>query len=62
MSKQGIVLANRFSKECRTPPTRGKVRDIYDLGDKLLLVVTDRISAYDVIMNEGIPDKGKVLK
>ena len=42
-------------------PTRGKVRDIYDLGDKLLLVVTDRISAYDVIMNEGIPGKGEVL-
>lgn len=41
--------------------TRGKVRDIYDLGDTLLLVTTDRISAFDVIMNEGIPDKGFVL-
>ena len=40
---------------------RGKVRDIYDLGDKLLIVTTDRISAFDVIMNEGIPDKGYVL-
>jgi len=40
---------------------RGKVRDIYDLGDNLLLVATDRISAFDVIMNEGIPYKGKVL-
>src|SRR6266571_4077523 len=40
---------------------RGKVRDIYDLGDKLLIVTTDRISAFDVIMNEGIPDKGFVL-
>lgn len=41
--------------------TRGKVRDIYDLGETLLLVTTDRISAFDVIMNEPIPDKGLVL-
>src|SRR5260221_13423284 len=40
---------------------RGIVRDIYDLGDKLLIVVTDRISAFDVIMPNGIPDKGVVL-
>ena len=40
---------------------RGKVRDIYDLGDALLIVTTDRISAFDVIMNEGIPNKGYVL-
>jgi phosphoribosylaminoimidazole-succinocarboxamide synthase len=40
---------------------RGKVRDIYDLGDSLLIVTTDRISAFDVIMDEGIPDKGHVL-
>ena len=40
---------------------RGKVRDIYDLGDSLLMVTSDRISAFDVIMNEPIPDKGKVL-
>ncbi|MBI4417131.1 MAG: phosphoribosylaminoimidazolesuccinocarboxamide synthase, partial [Ignavibacteriales bacterium] len=40
---------------------RGKVRDIYDLGDSLLLVATDRISAYDVILPQGIPYKGKVL-
>lgn len=40
---------------------RGKVRDIYDLGDSLLLVATDRISAYDVIMPNGIPGKGRVL-
>ena len=42
-------------------PIRGKVRDIYDLGDKLLIVATDRISAFDVIMANGIPDKGAVL-
>ncbi len=40
---------------------RGKVRDIYDLGDRLLIVTTDRMSAFDVIMDEPIPDKGKVL-
>lgn len=39
----------------------GKVRDIYDLGDTLLLVATDRISAFDVVMPNGIPDKGRVL-
>ncbi len=42
-------------------PRRGKVRDIYDLGEHLLLVVTDRVSAFDVIMPNGIPGKGKVL-
>ena len=40
---------------------KGKVRNVYDLGDKLLIVVTDRISAFDVVFNEGIPNKGKVL-
>ncbi len=40
---------------------RGKVRDIYDLGDKLLLVATDRISAFDVVMPNPIPQKGKIL-
>ncbi len=41
--------------------TRGKVRDIYDLGEHLLIVTSDRISAFDVIMDQGIPNKGKVL-
>ena len=41
--------------------TRGKVRDTYDLGERLLIVATDRISAFDVILPTGIPDKGKVL-
>ncbi|HRP02549.1 MAG TPA: phosphoribosylaminoimidazolesuccinocarboxamide synthase [Candidatus Kapabacteria bacterium] len=40
---------------------RGKVRDVYNLGDKLLFVSTDRISAFDVIMEEAIPGKGKIL-
>ena len=43
------------------PPKSGKVRDVFDLGDKLLMVVTDRISAFDVILPSGVPDKGKVL-
>jgi phosphoribosylaminoimidazole-succinocarboxamide synthase len=41
--------------------SRGKVRDIYDLGDELLIVTSDRISAFDVVMANGIPAKGKVL-
>ncbi|MGE3316174.1 MAG: phosphoribosylaminoimidazolesuccinocarboxamide synthase, partial [Planctomycetaceae bacterium] len=40
---------------------RGKVRDIYDFGDKLLFVATDRISAFDWVLPDGIPDKGRVL-
>jgi phosphoribosylaminoimidazole-succinocarboxamide synthase len=40
---------------------RGKVRDIYDLGDKLLMIATDRISAFDVVMPDPVPDKGKIL-
>ena len=43
------------------PIARGKVRDIYDLGDRLLIVATDRLSAFDVVMPTPIPDKGRVL-
>jgi phosphoribosylaminoimidazole-succinocarboxamide synthase len=43
------------------PVRRGKVRDVYDLGDRLLLVASDRISAFDWVMPNGIPDKGRVL-
>jgi phosphoribosylaminoimidazole-succinocarboxamide synthase len=43
------------------PAARGKVRDIYDLGDRLLIVATDRLSAFDVVMPTPIPDKGRVL-
>jgi phosphoribosylaminoimidazole-succinocarboxamide synthase len=43
------------------PHRQGKVRDIYDLGDRLLLVATDRISAFDYVLGSGIPDKGRVL-
>ena len=44
-----------------SPSARGKVRDIFDLGDRLLLVATDRLSAFDVVMPTPIPDKGRVL-
>ena len=44
-----------------TTPMRGKVRDVYDLGDKLLIVATDRLSAFDVVMANGVPYKGIVL-
>ena len=43
------------------PVRRGKVRDVYDLGDRLLLVATDRISAFDWVMPNGIPEKGRIL-
>ena len=45
----------------RTPAVKGKVRDVYDLGDTLLIIATDRISAFDYVLGSGIPDKGKVL-
>jgi phosphoribosylaminoimidazole-succinocarboxamide synthase len=45
----------------RRPDRQGKVRDIYELGDELLIVATDRISAFDYVLGSGIPDKGKVL-
>ncbi len=55
---------NHALLECSIPGLKqksGKVRDVFDLGDKLLMVVTDRISAFDVILPCGVPDKGKVL-
>jgi phosphoribosylaminoimidazole-succinocarboxamide synthase len=48
-------------KQGRMAKRRGKVRDIYDLGEQLLLVATDRISAFDWVLPNGIPDKGRVL-
>ncbi len=45
----------------RRPDRQGKVRDIYEFGDQLLIVATDRISAFDYVLGSGIPDKGKVL-
>ena len=55
---------NQALLECQIPelPRKsGKVRDVFDLGDSLLMVVTDRISAFDVILPSGVPGKGKVL-
>jgi phosphoribosylaminoimidazole-succinocarboxamide synthase len=43
------------------PVRRGKVRDVYDLGDRLVIVATDRISAFDFVLPSGIPDKGRIL-
>ena len=57
--------AMKIVKETRIagiePVARGKVRDIYDMGETLLIVATDRLSAFDVVMPTPIPDKGKVL-
>ena len=53
-----VVLESSISG---VPVSRGKVRDVYDLGDRLLLVASDRISAFDWILPTGIPDKGRVL-
>jgi phosphoribosylaminoimidazole-succinocarboxamide synthase len=55
----GVVLQTEIPG--LPPALRGKVRDVYDLGDRLLIVATDRISAYDSVLPTGIPDKGKVL-
>ncbi len=57
--KTSIVLETNLSG--LKPPKRGKVRDIYDLGDSLLIVATDRISAFDVVLPNAIPEKGRVL-
>ncbi|OGI26277.1 MAG: phosphoribosylaminoimidazolesuccinocarboxamide synthase, partial [Candidatus Moranbacteria bacterium RBG_13_45_13] len=57
--KQSALRETNF--EGLGPCHRGKVRDIYDLGNRLLLITSDRISAFDVVMNEPVPDKGRVL-
>ena len=51
----------RKGSQITQPTSQGKVRDIYDLGDRLLLVATDRISAYDVVLPSLVPDKGRIL-
>src|SRR5688572_3207316 len=55
------VTAYLTSDVAGVPCRRGKVRDVYDLGDRLVLVATDRISAFDHVLPTGIPDKGRVL-
>jgi phosphoribosylaminoimidazole-succinocarboxamide synthase len=59
MSSASPLLDSRVTG--LAPHFSGKVRDIFDLGDTLLLVATDRISAFDYVLGSGIPDKGKVL-
>jgi phosphoribosylaminoimidazole-succinocarboxamide synthase len=54
-------IVHETSLEGLRPPKRGKVRDIYDLGDQLLIVASDRISAFDVVLPNAIPEKGRVL-
>jgi phosphoribosylaminoimidazole-succinocarboxamide synthase len=55
------AVITQTSSHSFTPTLQGKVRDIFDLGDALLIVATDRLSAFDVVLPDGIPDKGKVL-
>jgi phosphoribosylaminoimidazole-succinocarboxamide synthase len=58
MSNQALLESNLPDRE---PVARGKVRDIYDLGENLIIVTTDRISAFDWVEPVGVPDKGKIL-
>ncbi len=57
MSSEPLLKTEISGFPCR----RGKVRDVYDLGDRLVIVATDRISAFDWVLPTGIPDKGRVL-
>lgn len=59
LHNNAVVMTTEFPE--LPAPKRGKVRDIYDLGNKLLIVATDRISAFDVVLPNGIPKKGKIL-
>jgi phosphoribosylaminoimidazole-succinocarboxamide synthase len=54
-----VISSTAFSG--LSPSKQGKVRDVYDLGENLLIVATDRLSAFDVVLPDGIPNKGKVL-
>ena len=55
------IVSTDFKLEGMKSKYVGKVRDVYDLGDYLAMVVSDRISAFDVVLPEGIPYKGQVL-
>ena len=59
MTKDSVLMSTDIAEYPLV--VRGKVRDVYDLGDKLLIVSTDRISAFDVVLSKGIPGKGAVL-
>ena len=58
MCQDGIVLETKLPLPLRA---RGKVRDIYDLGETLLFLASDRISAFDCVLASGIPCKGRLL-
>jgi phosphoribosylaminoimidazole-succinocarboxamide synthase len=58
---KGMVLLDASTLADLPAPRRGKVREVFDLGDQLLIVASDRISAFDVVMANGIPDKGRIL-
>ncbi|HUS59533.1 MAG TPA: phosphoribosylaminoimidazolesuccinocarboxamide synthase, partial [Planctomycetota bacterium] len=58
MANQALLQSNLPSLKLLN---RGKVRDIYDMGERLLIVATDRISAFDSVLANGIPGKGRVL-
>ncbi len=58
MKKQPVLETNLSGLQT---PKRGKVRDIYDLGESLLIIATDRISAFDVVLPNAVPEKGRVL-
>ncbi|MDH3252288.1 MAG: phosphoribosylaminoimidazolesuccinocarboxamide synthase [Ignavibacteria bacterium] len=61
MNRSTPAVITQTSSGSLSPTRRGKVRDIYDLGESLLIVATDRLSAFDVVLPDGIPNKGKVL-
>ena len=61
MSKNGVEVIISTDFKAIGNLRRGKVRDIYDLGARLIIVATDRISAFDVVLPNGIPEKGRVL-
>lgn len=58
---EGMALVGALQISELPPPRSGKVRDVYDLGNEVLIVASDRISAFDVIMENGIPGKGVIL-
>lgn len=60
-SAAGVARDGILAPTTLAPTYRGKVRDVYDLGDKLLLVSSDRLSAFDVVFGDTIPNKGKIL-
>ncbi len=58
---QPLLSTPLLATQLPFPKRQGKVRDVYDLGDSLLIISTDRISAFDWVMPNGIPDKGRIL-